>query len=41
MLSQESNQQQAIIGSDNGLALNSRQDISWTNDGIVYCPIYV
>ena len=30
----------ASIGSDNGLAPNRRQAIIWTNNGIVYWPIY-
>ena len=32
--SQGSNQQYASIGSDDGLALNRRQAIIWTNDGL-------
>ena len=30
-----------IIGSYNGLALNRRQAIIWTNDGLLYWCIYV
>ena len=37
----ECNQQQASIGSDNGLAQNRQQAIIWTNDDIVFLRIYV
>ena len=36
-----SNWQYGGIGSDNGLALNRRQAIIWTNDGLGYWCIYV
>ena len=35
-----SNWQYGIIGSGNGLALNRRQAVIWTNDGLVYWRIY-
>ena len=40
MCSLRSIQQQACIGSDNGLVLNRRQAIIWTNDDLVYRRIY-
>ena len=36
-----SNKQQATIGSGNGFALNRQQAIIWTNDGQVWCCIYM
>ena len=30
-----------IIDWDNGLSSNRRQDIIWTNDGVVYWRLYV
>ena len=36
-----SNWQSAIIGSDNGLAMNRPQAIIWTNNGLVYWSMYV
>ena len=36
----ESNLQYVIIGSDNGLAPNSRQAIIWIKDGFVYWHMY-
>ena len=38
--SQGSNKQYGSIGSDNGLVLNWRQAIIWTNDGLVYWCIH-
>ena len=38
--SQGSNWQYFSIGLDNGLALNSRQAIIWTNDDLFYQRIY-
>ena len=35
-----SNWQYGGIGSDNGLVLIRRQAIIWTDDGIIYWPIY-
>ena len=37
---QESNWQYASIGSGNGLVLNRRQAITWTDDDSVYRRIY-
>ena len=39
-ISQESNQNLTIVGSDNGLAPNRCQAIIWTNDGPSYWGIY-
>ena len=38
---QISHQEHASIGSDNGLAPNRRQAITWTNGGIVFWRIYM
>ena len=38
--SQASNQEYAIVGSDNGQVPNRYQTIIWTNDGILYWHIY-
>ena len=38
---QRPNWQYTSIGSDDGLAPIKRQNILWTNDGLVYCRIYV
>ena len=38
--SQGPNKQWDSIGSDNGLALNRWQAIIWTNDGLIWWPIY-
>ena len=41
MCSLGSNWQLTIIGSDNGLSPNRQQAIIWTNEGLVYWPMYV